>query len=100
MKRSPSKMTPKRRRITFSFGDQQANSVSLTGDFNQWNRTSHPMKDCGKGIWQKIMMLPPGEYEYKFVVDGQWRTDPNNPNRCPNRFGTYNNILRVSGNNR
>jgi len=45
--------------------------------------------------WQKVMMLPPGQYEYKFLVDGQWRTDPNNPRQCTNCYGTNNNILHV-----
>jgi 5'-AMP-activated protein kinase regulatory beta subunit len=53
------------------------------------------MKKNGHGKWQKIMMLPPGQYEYKFLVDGQWRTDPGNADKCPNRFGTYNNVLHV-----
>lgn len=85
----------KRRRILFSIGDDQAHEVAVVGDFNMWDRASHPMKSDGNGLWQKIMMLPPGQYEYKFLVDGQWRTDPNNPNQCTNCYGTFNNILHV-----
>lgn len=95
MNRHQSRKTAKRRRILFSIGDDQAHEVAVIGDFNEWNQASHPMKSDGNGLWQKIMMLPPGQYEYKFLVDGQWRTDPNNPNQCTNRFGTLNNILQV-----
>jgi 5'-AMP-activated protein kinase regulatory beta subunit len=79
----------------FSIDAEQAHKVAVTGDFNEWNHASHPMKSDGNGLWQKIMMLPPGQYEYKFLVDGQWRTDPNNPNQRLNGFGTFNNVLRV-----
>ena len=97
MKNTSAKTPPRRRRVLFTLGDQRATEVTVSGDFNQWHRTSHPMKNDGNGTWQKIMLLPPGQYEYKFLVDGQWRTDPNNPTQCLNRFGTHNNVLRVQG---
>jgi len=87
--------TVNRRRVLFSIGDDQAHKVAVIGDFNEWSHASHPMKSDGNGLWQKIMMLPPGKYEYKFLVDGQWRTDPNNPDQCANCYGTFNNILHV-----
>jgi hypothetical protein len=40
-------------------------------------------------------MLSPGNYEYKFLVDGQWKEDPQNDQLHPNCFGTYNNIINV-----
>lgn len=87
--------TIKRRRIQFSYDDTEARDVAVTGDFNTWHPSSHPMKRNGEGRWQKILMLPPGDYEYKFVVDGQWRTDPLNTDQCPNCYGSLNNRLRV-----
>jgi 1,4-alpha-glucan branching enzyme len=95
MNHHPSSKNAKRRRILFSIGDKEANEVAVVGDFNTWDRASHPMKSDGNGLWQKVMLLPPGQYEYKFIVDGQWRIDTNNPNRCPNCYGTFNNILHV-----
>jgi 1,4-alpha-glucan branching enzyme len=88
-------ITTKRRRVLFSIGPEQARKVAVTGDFNEWNHASYPMKSDGNGLWQKIMMLPPGQYEYKFLVDGQWRTDPNNPDRCTKCYGTFNNVLHM-----
>jgi len=85
----------KRRRVLFSFDDQQAREIAVAGDFNQWNTSSHLMKPNGSGHWQKIMTLPAGQYEYKFLVDGEWVTDPNNPHQRINRFGTFNNVLRI-----
>jgi len=95
MTRPQSRKTAKRRRILFTIDDQKAHEVAVVGDFNTWDHARHPMKRDGSGLWQKVMMLPPGQYEYKFLVDGQWRTDPTNPHQCINCYGTYNNILHV-----
>ena len=95
MRHTDQRKTAKRRRILFSIYEPQAHEVAVVGDFNTWDRALHPMKSDGNGLWQKVMLLPPGQYEYKFIVDGQWRIDTNNPNRCPNCFGTVNNILQV-----
>ena len=48
-----------------------ARVVILMGDFNNWNPKTHPMKEDLTGVWKRIVMLPPGRYEYKFLVDGQ-----------------------------
>ncbi len=100
MKTTATKETVKRRRITFTINDEQAQAIAVSGDFNEWNRESHPMKRNGNRSWHKIMMLPPGQYEYKFLVDGEWRIDPENPYQRPNCFGTLNNVLQVEGRDR
>lgn len=96
MKLSHQGNSVKRRRVIFTYKDPQAREVVVSGDFNAWDPSSHPMHPKEGGCWQKIMMLPPGEYEYKFVVDGQWRTDPQNLQQCTNCFGTFNSLLRVA----
>lgn len=40
-------------------------------------------------------MLAPGAYEYRFVVDGEWVTDPRSKETVANPFGGHNTILRV-----
>ena len=89
------KSTEKRKRIIFSFSSENAQEVLLVGDFNQWDPKSHPMKKNDHGEWQKILMLKPGTYEYKFKVDGEWRTDEKNPLTCENCFGTKNNFVLI-----
>jgi 5'-AMP-activated protein kinase regulatory beta subunit len=76
--------------------DSDAKEVALTGDFNEWNRKSHRMRKDGSGQWKKSLLLLPGQYEYKFFVDGQWLTDPKNQQTCPNGFGTLNNVIHVT----
>ena len=90
------KTKTKRRRAIFSLEAPDANQVLLGGDFNQWNENAHPMKKDESGVWKKALMLEPGRYEYKFLVDGQWRNDPNNDQTCANCFGTHNNVLVIS----
>jgi 5'-AMP-activated protein kinase regulatory beta subunit len=89
-----SKQMIKRRRVKFSFKTTAA-EVILMGDFNHWNPKKHPMKNDGSGTWNKIVVLSPGKYEYKFCVDGEWKKDPRNDQTCSNCFGTQNSVLNL-----
>ncbi len=95
MSESKSKQKNKRRRWMFSLEAIEAENVILMGDFNNWNPEKHPMKKDENGMWIKALILHPGNYEYKFMVDGQWIEDPQNDRLCPNCFGTYNNVLNL-----
>ena len=96
MEKIKSKQTIKRQRVTFSLQAAEAKEVFLTGNFNNWDPKTHPMKNDGNGIWKKTVMLFPEKCEYKFLVDGDWREDPRNDQTCVNRFGTQNSVVRVS----
>lgn len=95
MSKGISKKTTDRRRVKFSLKAPHAKEVILMGDFNQWSPNAHPMKNNGHGVWEKLTMLSPGRYEYKFLVDGNWKEDPENNQVCPNSFNTYNNVVIV-----
>jgi 5'-AMP-activated protein kinase regulatory beta subunit len=88
-------ITSKRQRVNFTIEAPEAESVFLVGDFNGWNEKKHPMKQNGNGTWRKTIMIGPGTYEYKFLVDGNWKNDPNNANASNNNFGTQNNWIRL-----
>ena len=60
----------------FAFFHPQAKRVCLAGSFNDWNPTATPMAPAGRGWWLRELWLPPGQYEYLLVVDGQWMVDP------------------------
>ncbi|MCG6881494.1 MAG: isoamylase early set domain-containing protein [Deltaproteobacteria bacterium] len=94
-KMSGQKTPAKRRRVTVNFEAPDAESVLLMGDFNQWNEKKHPMKKGANGIWEKIIVVQPGRYEYRFLVDGRWHNDPANEKICSNCFGSNNNILEI-----
>ena len=95
MKKRANIQKTKRRRVTFSYEAPHAAEVMLMGDFNNWNSKKHPMKNDGDGVWTKYVLLSPGDYEYKFLVDGDWKTDPHNDKKCVNCYGTYNNVISV-----
>jgi len=96
MAKRTSKEKAKRRTVTFSLEAPNVREVAVGGDFNNWNAEAHPMKKDKSGAWRKTLMLSPGRYEYKFLVDGRWRNDPKNDQTCPNPFGTRNNVLTIS----
>ncbi|MFI5172841.1 MAG: glycogen-binding domain-containing protein [Chitinophagales bacterium] len=58
-------------------GYPDAKNVVLTGTFNGWNTSELRMTKTADG-WQIPFVLAPGNYEYKFIVDGKWITDPDN----------------------
>ena len=78
-----------------------ATAVAVAGSFNDWDTESTPLQHEDEGQWSVKLDLPPGRYEYKFLVDGCWccehGTDDAEPagDRVPNVFGTMNLVLVV-----
>ena len=85
----------KARKVDFSFSAPYAESVSIAGDFNDWDPMSHPMKKDKKGDWKVSINLDHGTYQYNFYVDGEWQNDPNCTEYVENPFGTLNCVKRV-----
>jgi 1,4-alpha-glucan branching enzyme len=83
------------RRVKFEYNNNEASSVLLVGDFNAWNRKKHKMKENDKGIYSQTLMLSPGSYQYKFIVDGKWKNDPLNKLTTFNPFRGLNNVIYV-----
>jgi len=96
MAKIKSKQKIKKRKITFSMNSSDAEEVILMGDFNNWNPKKHPMQKDRNGMWVKTVIIPPGKYEYKFLVDRQWEEDPQNDQTCLNCFGTYNSVFNLT----
>ena len=86
----------KKRRQVFLLEAPSANEVILMADFNKWDRKVHPMKKDKNGVWNKAIIIPPGRYEYKFLVDGEWWHDPKNQEVCYNKHGTLNSVITVN----
>lgn len=72
------------------FGD--ASIVTLAGSFNSWNQSQLV---CGHegDEWLCRVDLEPGYYTYKFIVDGNWVLDPDNPRTEVDDAGNTNNVL-------
>ena len=59
-------------------GFKDAKNVIVTGTFNGWNTNELNMQKTETG-WILPYVLAPGNYAYKFIIDGKWSTDPENP---------------------
>ena len=64
------------RAVNFICNSPQAQSVSLVGDFNEWNPTAHPMKRMPDGAWLLTVELKHGHHRFAFLVDGNLTLDP------------------------
>ena len=80
---------------TFSFKAPAAQSVLLAGDFTHWMKSPIPLLKQPDGVWRATASLPPGTHYYRFVVDGEWRDDPECKLRVQNPFGTQNDVIQV-----
>ena len=90
-KPAPTKPAPS---IALTLSQPDAKSVFVAGSFNQWSQT--PLVPDGQGRWVGSLTLPPGRYEYLFVVDGEWLADPNAPEAVENPFGGKNSVVVVA----
>jgi len=92
--------------ILFQYENPAAKNIQLCGNFNNWCGT----KDTGgildpsiglmsdndsDGIWELVVDLPSGRYQYKFVIDRvSWVMDPSNPN-TDNEDGIENSLVII-----
>ncbi|MGD9014788.1 MAG: AAA family ATPase [Candidatus Omnitrophota bacterium] len=82
--------------VTFSLSEPKAREVYLAGDFNKWQANQESRMELSQdGRWVKRMQLKPGSYKYRFVVDGEWRHDPENQVSQKNPFGSIDSLLEV-----
>lgn len=79
-------------------GYGNAGQVFVAGNFNGWIVGELEMARKGD-VWQLPLYLPDGTYAYKFIVDGHWITDPNNPVVRPDGSGNYNSYLSMGDTN-
>lgn len=80
--------------LRFAFRpDSAARTVRLVGDFTGWD--PKVMRRQKSGDFVANVELPPGTYEYKFLVDGQWTVDPDNEAMCKSPYGTFNSVASV-----
>ena len=92
-KNEPRKLA--RKRVYFSLTAPEAKKVSLTGTCNEWDADARTLKLEGKGTWKTCMLLEPGSYQYRFLVDGTWQNDPESET-VVNAHGTENCVRMVS----
>ena len=62
--------------VNFYCSAPKAKLVTLAGDFNDWNSASLPMKRRVDGWWFLQVPLAHGHHQYRFLVDGKPKLDP------------------------
>jgi chromosome partitioning protein len=83
--------------VTFSLNAPNAQSVFVTGSFNDWSLNEKFRMTNENGTWSLKLNLKPGTYKYQFIVDGKWQEDPENKNIERNSFGDINSLIEVKG---
>jgi len=98
-RRGPSEHENRVREVVLHFRDSGADEVRIAGDFNGWvpdKGVFSIVESEGEGrVWTKVLRLPPGGYQYRYVVDGEWREDPDNPETTRSAVGGRNSVLQV-----
>lgn len=74
-----------------------ADKVYLVGDFNAWNRTSHPMQRELSGEWSTTVELGSGHaYQFRYLRDNhEWLNDPQADAFVCNPYGSDNFVVVV-----
>lgn len=82
--------------IQFVLFERDAARVEVVGSWNDWQSPT-AMQLQGSGIWLgSIPLLPPGQYTYKYILDGaRWLDDPTNPNKLTDAYGGWNSYFLV-----
>lgn len=83
--------------VQLVFDAPDARSVSVVGDFNDWQPTATPMRRLEAGQpWSALVLIPPGRHAYALLVDGtRWVADPRAPRARDDDFGKPQSVLFV-----
>jgi len=83
--------------VRFELEAPDAGRVTLAGSFNEWSDSSIVFsRAAGSPVWSVTVALPPGRYQYLFVVDGdRWIPDPAAHAQVEDEFGQQNSLLVV-----
>jgi len=82
--------------INFVCVAPQAKQVHLSGDFNDWDPTAHPMKQQPDGAWLLQAHLNHGHHHYRFLVDGNAVLDPHAQGITRDHQGAKVSLIAVS----
>jgi len=84
------------RGVSFEYFNPTAREVLVAGSFNDWQPGATPMSKQRGGKWSTELLLKPGRYEYRLVVDGRWQDDPLAARFVANPFGGLNCVVEVN----
>jgi 1,4-alpha-glucan branching enzyme len=82
--------------VNFICRAPDAKEVFITGDFNDWHPTAHPMQRQPDGAWQIHVQLTHGHHHYRFLVDGKPVLDPRASGIARDHEGHKASLIAVS----
>lgn len=88
---------PKLTEVAFSIFAPEAKEVYVVGNFNDWKLDDNSRMEKDNVTWKAKLSLKAGVYRYRFVIDGQWIEDPNNPCKEMNPYGMMDSLVEVKG---
>jgi chromosome partitioning protein len=69
--------------------------IKIAGDFNNWEPDRDVTTEHRGDLLTKRLRVRPGRYQYRLIVNGEWRADPTNPHHVTNEYGEINSVLEV-----
>ncbi len=88
----------KKCRVTFRIPVEiEAESVSVLGEFNDWDPEANPLKKRKNGTFSTTLSLAAGQaYRFRYLADGEtWFNDDEADGLELNRFGALDTVLVV-----
>lgn len=85
-------------KVTFKVEKEQANNanaISVLGDFNQWDETAGEMKALKDGSFTLTTELETGrDHHFRYLADGQiWLNEPEADKFLPSGYGEAENSV-------
>ena len=79
---------------TFSLSGDAAQEAFVAGSFSGWEKIRMERRE--DGVLSAVVELEPGQHQYKFLVDGEWRLDTGSGGATvDNGLGSTNNVITV-----
>jgi len=86
--------------VTFRVSrDIWADRITVVGDFNDWNETSHPLERTSRDPdWHITLELDAGrQYEFRYLLDGkEWTNDDHADDYIVNPYAGVNSVVDTS----
>lgn len=80
---------------TFELSAPGAQRVYLAGEMTGWSDRKQALRRGADGTWRITVELAPGEWLYKFIVDGRWIADPASPDHDADGQGGQHSFVFV-----
>ena len=81
--------------VRFRMLAPDAEQVFVAGDFNGWSADATPLSRRSGGWWETTLELPPGSYQFIYLVDGTATTPPRAATSVDDGFGGENGLFTV-----